>query len=44
MTRFVRSGTTDAQTREYDLFPENEYAMSTDERVKEMSGIAALRL
>ena len=44
MTRFVRNGTTDARTREYDLFPENEHAMSTDERVKELGGIAALRL
>ena len=44
MTRFVRNGTTDARTREYDIFPENEYAMSTDDRVKELGGIAALRL
>ncbi len=44
MTRFVRNGTTDARTRVYDLFPENEHAMSTDDRVKEMGGIAALRL
>jgi len=44
LTRFVRNGTTDARSGEYDIFPENEHAMSTDDKLKDVGGIAALRL
>ncbi len=44
MTRFIRNGTTDARSGEYDIFPENECAMSTDDQVKGIGGIAAMRL
>ena len=43
MTRIVRRGTTDARTGAYDIFPENERAMSTDDPVKKMGGVATLR-
>ncbi len=44
MNRFVRNGTTDARTGEYDICPENECAMSTDDQVNDIGGIAAMRL
>jgi len=44
LTRIVRRGTTDARTGVYDIFPENECAMSTDDLVKKMGGAATLRV
>ncbi len=44
MARIVRLGTTDAPSRVNNFSPENERAMSTEERIRGFGGLEAMRL
>ncbi len=44
LNRIYRTGTTDARTGAYYDHPENERAMSTDDQVNDLGGVAAMRL